>query len=411
MKSAEVKLAFGLNENNVIVHIADVERGKKCGCVCPNPLCRSPLSAHKGRERQHHFKHTNGNETEWCQESAIHLAAKKIIMEQMQILLSEFVSTEKEMDSSGKVYIEEEIVVRHGDIIKFDSVREEKDLHGMTVDILGTRGNKHLIIEVFYRHKVDEVKLQKIITANISAIEINLSDLTLENLKDENAFRSCINEPNRIKWLHNAKNHDSIAPMLKKRLQRKIQEQEEQYEQEKNRKQRQEKREKAEFEQAVDDYKAVSSEEYVERLQQSAEMHPAWKYHSRFLPFSWNELPKFLNVDVPNGDWIFGCDRRIWQTAFYSNYILNNGKSFSVKMVDDWFQNRGGCKVPQCVKIFGKYGMRWPQMVPRDIAYKLPSSWQTLRYYFHFMCELGILEDSGYDYRNPGSVWYNVKRF
>ncbi|TIG87143.1 competence protein CoiA family protein, partial [Legionella pneumophila] len=77
MKSLKIKLPFGLNENNVIVHITNVESGKNCNCICPS--CSSPLIAAKGTKNQHHFKHTTTIECEGGLESAIHMAAKQII--------------------------------------------------------------------------------------------------------------------------------------------------------------------------------------------------------------------------------------------------------------------------------------------------------------------------------------------
>ena len=85
MKVVEIKLPFGLNENNIIVHIADIESGDKCNLVCPS--CKSPLIAVKGNKKQHHFRHKNFRECKGGLESAIHLAAKQMIMEKKQLTL------------------------------------------------------------------------------------------------------------------------------------------------------------------------------------------------------------------------------------------------------------------------------------------------------------------------------------
>jgi len=62
MKTSKLKLPFGLNQNNILVHIADAESGKNCSCVCPS--CQSPLIAVKGNIKQHHFRHAVVNECE-----------------------------------------------------------------------------------------------------------------------------------------------------------------------------------------------------------------------------------------------------------------------------------------------------------------------------------------------------------
>ena len=402
----EIKLPFGLNENNTLVHIADVESGRKCCCICPS--CNSPLIAVKGKQRQHHFRHDGTLECEAGLESAIHLTAKQIIMQEKQITIPEFICTVSETDSSGVEYTESKAIVQSGKIIDFDSVEEEVRLHGMRADILALKSDTPLIIEIFYRHKVDEQKLEKIASTNISAIEINLSDLKPEEVNDMETFRSAVvNNPKRMQWLYNAKT-PIIEQELKECLGTKIQKKEKEYELKEIERQKKEQKEKKQLIQALDDLKPLWSDDRIARLKQEAQTHHIWKRNSRYLPFSWHELPDFLNMDVPNGDWIFGCDRRLWQTSFYSYFICKKGKAFSVHAVDGWLQNTVGCKVPYSVKIIGIYGRRYPKLVPDDLSGNLPSSWKTLSVYFDRLCDLGMLEYSGYDKKHSGSFWFKV---
>ena len=150
--------------------------------------------------------------------------------------------------------------------------------------------------------------------------------------------------------------------------------------------------------------------EHITRIKQEADTHPVWKHISKYLPFSWHELPDYLNVDVSDGDWIFGCDRRIWQTAFYSYFIDKRGTAFNVKVIDDWLQKTVGCKVPLCVKTVGTYySGKHRQRVPSDVPESLPSSWRTLKEYFGYLCNLGILEFSGGgNWKQPGNDWFKV---
>jgi len=127
--------------------------------------------------------------------------------------------------------------------------------------------------------------------------------------------------------------------------------------------------------QALEDLKCRCSKEYIAQLEQEAETHPAWKRNSQYLSFSWHELPDFLNVTVPNGDWI---------------------------------QNTVGCKTPHCAETVGIYGRKYPQLVPTDVWGKIPSSWKTLNEYFWRLCDLGMLEFSGDDWKFPGSCWFKV---
>jgi hypothetical protein len=402
-----IKLPFGLNENNILVHIADVERGKKCNCVCPS--CRSSLIATRGNKNQPHFKHAVVNKCEGGFESAVHLAAKQIIRQRKRITLSRCISIASAKDSKGKEHTKQKTVVEDGTIICFDSVQEETELHGMKADILAEKGNTSLIIEIFYRHKVEDQKREKIVEANISAIEINLSDLTSEDVKDWEAFWLYINDPERIEWLYNAKSRTHYLE-LEKQLVKTIRGQEEKYKQEEIQKQRKERRKKEQLLQALDELKTLASEESIAQFKQEAKTHPVWKHNAKYLPFSWQELPDFVSADIPNGDWIFGCDRRIWQTAFYKSFVWNSSKNrpFCVKLVDDWLQNKVGCKVHQSVKIVLMYSRRYYQLVPVNVYANRPSPWKTLRTYFNYLEKLEMLEWSGDDYHNPGNAWFRV---
>ena len=407
-KTGNLKLPFGLSENGAIVHVSNVERGKSCNCVCPS--CGSSLIAAKGVKNQHHFKHASNNECVVGLESAIHLAAKQIIMERRQIRLPEYTIIESALDSRGKMHVESKTIVKNGRVISFDSVNEEYALNGMKADILGIKKNEKLIIEIFYRHKVDDQKIDKIKEANISVIEIDLSDLTQEDLKDWETFWSCINNPKRTQWLNNAKAPAQFLE-LSKNLKEKIQKVEKKYEQQEIIKQRREQEEKNLLKLALSEFDKVCNEDIIAQFNEEANQHPILISHSQGLKLSLNELPDFLDLDVPNGDWIYGCARRVWQTAVYSYFICRRSTSyFSIKQVDDWLQNYCNCKVPPCAKIVGRFGRRHNDLVPDHIAENMPSSWVTLKAYFYHLTQLGKLIYSGNDKRNKGSCWFTIFR-
>lgn len=406
MKPFKIKLPFGLNENNRIVHIANVESGKNCNCICP--CCRSPLIAAKGTKNQHHFKHSTTIECEGGLESAIHMAAKQIILQRQQIRLPEYNITTSLIDSLGHKHFESNTIVPRGMLVSFDSVEEEK-IHGaIKADILAKKANEHLIIEIFYRHKVDAQKIEKIKITNTSAIEIDLSDLTPEDVQNWETFWSRINDPNRIQWLYNAKAQIHLL-RLEAELKEKIDKLEKGYEQEKIKKQQREPLEKKQLVDALEELSHVNNKDYMDQLTKEAEHAPTWQIHSRDLQLSLDELPDFLNSDVPNSDWIYGCDRRVWQTAVYNKFIRKNNKSyFSIKEVDDWLQIACGLRVPNCAKTIGKLGRRYPELVPQEVLDNMPSSWITLRSYFRHLAQLGMLIYSGNDRRHKGSCWFQI---
>lgn len=434
IKAATIKLPFGINENNIPVQIADVVSGKKCNCICPE--CKSPLIAVKGKMKQHHFRHAVNNGCVAGFESSVHLAAKHLIMSKKEITVSECVAKASKTDSKGGVHLKQKIIVRKGAIIRFDSVQKERELHGMRADILATKGDRQLIIEIRYRHKVEDGKIERIKKANISAIEIDLSDLTSEDEIDWETLWTRINDPKRIQWLHHVeadvekrklekeleedikkleekyKQEEIIKKRLEQQLEVKYKEQEiikkRQEQQEDPRKHSEEQKEKTQLLQALEDLKILRGKEHMAQLKQEAETHPFWKRYSREHQRSLNGLQDFLNVDVPDGDWIFGCDRRIWQTAFYSQFICKNGKPFCIKRVDEWLNIM--CKIPSSAKIIRIYSRSYPKLVSADVSRNIPRPWKTLLAYFNHLCELRMLEFAAEDLRLWGNVWFRVLR-
>ena len=428
-KTEKIKLPFGLNEHNILVHIADVESGKKCNCICP--ACRDPLIAAKGAKNQHHFKHATTNECERGLESAIHMTAKQMIMERQEIKLPGYTITKSVKDSKGfMLSTQPKTIVKNGELISFDSVQKERDLYEMRADILAIKRNQMLIIEIFYSHKVDAQKIEKIMRANISAIEINLSDLRPDDVKDMESFWLSINDPNRSKWLHNVKEH-ADHPDLEKELNEILHKQEQKYKQEdiikakqeqkenaqlilsmkelrmlrseqnivlqreekhnQEDKDKQEQEEKAQLIFAQEKLLRLQSKEHIEQLNKDAKMHPVWKNNSKTLQFSLDELPEYLNLDVPNGDWIFGCDRRVWQSAIYIYFVKSGKTRFSTDEVENWLIDKFKSEVPRLVEIIGKYGWKYPKRNSKNI----PSSSITLWAYFNYLCKLYLLEFYG----------------
>lgn len=256
MKIAQIKLPFALDDHNNLVHIADAMRGVEFHYLCPS--CRSQLVSVKGDINQHHFRHLSPIECKGGLESAIHLAAKKVICEEKQITLPELERRVLATESRGKEHTKREIVVQDEIVIEFDSVQEEKLLDEMRYDLLADAGKTPLIIEICYTHKVDDQKITKIVEVNKSAVELSLSDLTPEDVKNMELFRSFIKDPKRTKWLHNVRGQ-FVVRKLEDELANEIRAQEEKYKAEEIIKQRKAQREKDELLRAVKGLKMLQS--------------------------------------------------------------------------------------------------------------------------------------------------------
>src|ERR1700730_16969980 len=123
MSKAEIRIPFGVDRTKRVVHISEVERGRACDCMCPG--CDAPLTAVKGAVRQHHFRHGVEVECEGALESAIHLAAKQIIIERKELTLPKYVVTGARSDSKGRLHRASEEPIPAGTVQKFDSVAAE----------------------------------------------------------------------------------------------------------------------------------------------------------------------------------------------------------------------------------------------------------------------------------------------
>lgn len=185
--------------------IEDVKSGLSCNCVCAS--CGATLVAKKGQKNRHHFAHYESDETAYCRETALHLAAKEILLQigKIQLPLLEIESNTKlslfnEPYSESKIFFEEKQSIR--------AVKEEIWLENggfrpdikCEVEIEGAWSD--LIIEIAVTHKVEINKEKKVEKSDLNAIEIDLasllkiSDLSLEDIRD------AILDVNRMKWVN-----------------------------------------------------------------------------------------------------------------------------------------------------------------------------------------------------------------
>jgi hypothetical protein len=187
------KLPYGLKEGN-LVHISSVEKGLKCGCVCP--ACNHPLIARKGEKTIHHFAHHNGSECAKGIQTALHLSAKDILEKHKRIQLPK---VEVDFDSYKDSWvISEEMKV------EFDEVKLEKRLDSVIPDVLVYVKGRPLLIEITVTHKTDSSKVDKIKRMGFSCLEIDLSNIKRE-LSIEDLEEIVIDKVEHKRWLHNEK--------------------------------------------------------------------------------------------------------------------------------------------------------------------------------------------------------------
>lgn len=164
---------FGLREGRLYAP-TDVPSGLACACFCPG--CGAALVAKQGKEKRWHFSHLNVRPGESCAESAIHAAAKQVLLEHGSLMAPEFAVDIAARTVDGRELYEHEVLspIRR---IRFDRTLPEVTIGDVRPDVVGYRGERRLLVEMFFRHRVDQVKREKLVRLGLPALEIDLSDL------------------------------------------------------------------------------------------------------------------------------------------------------------------------------------------------------------------------------------------
>jgi hypothetical protein len=162
---SEAELKYALFKDS-IVHITEVNSGLNSGEYrCPK--CKSFLIAKKGDVRIHHFAHYNYENCQGAQETALHLLAKEILLQ------------EKRIGITNRQYSEQRV------FIEFDDVQQEVRLFNLIIDVLAYYQSNELAIEIKVTHEVDLRKIAVVKEKEIDMIEIDLSNYVNVDLSRE----------------------------------------------------------------------------------------------------------------------------------------------------------------------------------------------------------------------------------
>ena len=180
---------FALKKNSdEIVHISEVDRGLKCDCYCA--ACGEDLIARKGNIKIYHFAHFSA-ECKYGRETALHLAAKKLIEKEQKIWLPASIVRCK----NGKISIPRGLAC-------VDSVKIEKKIGEIIPDVIVTLGGETILVEIFVTHGVDKIKTNKIQNMELSCVEFDLSSCS-ESAVTINLLNSrLIKGTGRVRWVN-----------------------------------------------------------------------------------------------------------------------------------------------------------------------------------------------------------------
>lgn len=178
MATNRLNLVYAIKDGAGI-SIEDADRGLKCGCVCP--ACGEPLVAKKGTKVMHHFAHHSGSTCEYGYETSLHLMAKDILSRTQKITIPAVYVEFPDSDRSPQLY-------RAAQEVAIDHVVLEARYDNFIPDVALYVGPKVLFVEIYVTHAIDSSKLEKLKSAGVSTIEINLSKkdrmITEQELRD-----------------------------------------------------------------------------------------------------------------------------------------------------------------------------------------------------------------------------------
>ena len=128
-----------------IVDVDNVPSGKACRCVCVG--CNKPLIAKKGEIKVAHFAHDNRNlpldhRCNWTPETEVHLLAKEIIAEDLQLRV-DMTTLDRETTPNSK-------------LLSFDQVLLEVRHDTRIPDVVAQFRGDSIHIEVAVTHFCDE---------------------------------------------------------------------------------------------------------------------------------------------------------------------------------------------------------------------------------------------------------------
>ena len=317
----ETNLLYGIREGK-IVHISEIDEehnGKKCNCICPD--CGGTLIARIGHgERKPHFAHEKKTDCNpvHAQQTGIHLLAKSILAENREILMPGWsISREDIIPAEGDPSIcssvEIELPAVSPVVCRYDSVELEKGKSNIIADSMLTIKGRECAVEIAVTHFVDDVKREKTEKLGLPMFEINLSGMVEETDRDR-IVRDVLYCPENRMWIFNPK-QAAVLEAKRTEFQQKL----EKLIREKNEK---EKKRRAWREQKEKQLKeAFLPENYAEIIKNLRNDREALAQLKQFgFSSGIEDYPFYLDIPI-TGEFVFACDRRIWQGKLFEEFF------------------------------------------------------------------------------------------
>lgn len=323
------------------VHISQMlekDRGLACNCVCA--ACNRPLVAKLGRgKRVRHFAHYAERDivldcsAQKANESGLHQMAKEIVKESAYINLPEIqISARRDLSRNEDDWEQlQPLILEKKRKLQFSNAETEVRCDGFVPDIYIPIRDSVLLVEIAVTHYVDIEKYNRIKRAKVPAIEIDISDFlkNTESFSEDELRKELLDSVEHKRWIYHRREQEGIQKLRARNQKRELEYQakckreQEQREQQEKWIEEQKLHEQQTLElfdklEENDTYYLAFSRKLVNSEQALNEIN---KLGICSLQFSNAEdIPFYLNIPV-FGEVAFNCDRRIWQTILFENFI------------------------------------------------------------------------------------------
>jgi competence protein CoiA len=197
MENGSLLQSFAIAKDGDLVSVAEVERGQACACACP--VCKGSVIARQGDVRVWHFAHAHNSDCPGGAETALHLAAKKVIQRARGALYPAMVVNRSYRAPDGRQGYGEAALPEVW--VDFEEVRTEVSFGDVVPDVIGCTAKATYLLEIGVTHFVDADKLARLRRLGLPAIEIDLSRFEREAWDWEALEQAVVHSTENKTWL------------------------------------------------------------------------------------------------------------------------------------------------------------------------------------------------------------------
>ncbi|MGB2833220.1 MAG: hypothetical protein WBC07_09735 [Methylotenera sp.] len=268
----------------------------------------------ESENRVKYFSHYAGTGCSNGYETALHLAAKRVLIEQKKLLVPKISAELDLFDAETKAKGSAKKIISSKEILLETVEQEVREFDGIVPDIVATAYGKIILIEISVTHPVDELKLEKLIKLGYPVIQIHLKP-EKETPSIEDIAKLVIKNQFNREWLVNNK-IQRLENLVKVEAERKL-----------------EIAKKRVFMKREQEIKA--RERYL-LLSDSEKL----KIELNLKMINFESVKSLIGIKI-TGDGSFQVSNQVWQASIYSRFIHDRqGKIFEKEDVLTWLKGR-----------------------------------------------------------------------